>query len=337
MKKSLALHYRFILLVSGIFCVFLFLLFGTTNALPQPESESAPTAEFLAGTIVTPTAFSPSNSNATITTTENVNGRTLQNHFENETVALESNTTTTTTSLPIVNITGPVPFLSEAISSPSPSSPSSPSPSPSSETPKPTKLPTTSIPPTINSTIPAKAALTGEQSLKQIIGNGDTLPKNNQYPKENGRSLSFPQNHSSNRLSIKENKEKNSNDKSEQSKLPNLTVKSTPSPISVQDKRIQMIWGGTCTYAIWNVCNRIKSWGGDYLVPDKNDPEKMIKKYYRIDCVEKPETTFCLRNGWTVARCHMLCMSQCNVDFKINFDKVVSYDGECRWPILGRK
>ncbi|ODM98892.1 hypothetical protein Ocin01_07789 [Orchesella cincta] len=82
---------------------------------------------------------------------------------------------------------------------------------------------------------------------------------------------------------------------------------------------------------------KTRSWGGDYLVPDKNNPDKMITKYYRIDCVEKPEKTFCLKNGWTVARCHMLCMSQCNVNYRQSYDKLVDHEGECRMPILGKK
>ncbi|ODM93402.1 hypothetical protein Ocin01_13280 [Orchesella cincta] len=81
----------------------------------------------------------------------------------------------------------------------------------------------------------------------------------------------------------------------------------------------------------------IKWWGGNYVVPDKKNPGKFLVKTYKIQCVEKPDKTFCLHNGWTVARCHMLCMSQCNVEYRQNYDKLVSHEGECKMPIYGKR
>ncbi|CAL8095718.1 unnamed protein product [Orchesella dallaii] len=152
---------------------------------------------------------------------------------------------------------------------------------------------------TIPTEITAKLSTDGQHSVQKI---GD---------RETGNSTN-----------VKQFIEKNS--VAEDTKLKRII--STPAPLTDEDKKIRQAWGGTCTLAIWNVCNRIKSWGGDYLVPDKNNPENMIKKYYRVDCVEKPDKTFCLKNGWTVARCHMLCMSQCNIEYRQNYDKLVDHE-----------
>lgn len=89
------------------------------------------------------------------------------------------------------------------------------------------------------------------------------------------------------------------------------TPKEVEKPVlSEKDKMIQRIFGGECNFAVWSHCSRIRFWGGDYLVPDKKDPEKMIVKHHKIRCVADNEQNLCLRNGWTIARCHMLCMSQ---------------------------
>ncbi|CAL8091114.1 unnamed protein product [Orchesella dallaii] len=114
-------------------------------------------------------------------------------------------------------------------------------------------------------------------------------------------------------------------------------VSSKPAPLSDEDKKFRRAWGGNCTAAVWDVCNKIKFWGGNYVIPDKKNPGKFIVKNYKIHCVEKPDKTFCLRNGWTVARCHMLCMSQCNIEYRQSYDKLVAHEGECRMPIFRKR
>lgn len=87
-----------------------------------------------------------------------------------------------------------------------------------------------------------------------------------------------------------------------------LFVTTTEKVQTERDKMVQRIFGGTCGFAHWNRCSRLEFWGDEYLVPDKKNPGNFIVKRNRINCREKP--TLCLKNGWTVARCHMLCMSQ---------------------------
>jgi hypothetical protein len=100
---------------------------------------------------------------------------------------------------------------------------------------------------------------------------------------------------------------------------------STRKGLSPEDNIVRKAWGGSCTMESWNSCSHIKSWGGDYFIEDKKNPGKMILKHHEINCFQKSaddksrkvkaeEDTkyYCLRNGWTVSRCHLLCMSQCN-------------------------
>jgi len=73
------------------------------------------------------------------------------------------------------------------------------------------------------------------------------------------------------------------------------------------DKLTQEEWGGNCTLANWDKCKVVKTWFGWYL--DKVENE-MKWKHLELDCVLEP--VLCMKNGWTVNRCHILCMGRCN-------------------------
>jgi len=77
--------------------------------------------------------------------------------------------------------------------------------------------------------------------------------------------------------------------------------------LSPEDLKTRENWGGNCTTKDWNHCKFVKTWFG-YYIDEKDSANR--EKYYEIDCILEPK--FCMRNGWTVSRCHLLCMGQCN-------------------------
>ncbi|CAG7819661.1 unnamed protein product [Allacma fusca] len=89
-----------------------------------------------------------------------------------------------------------------------------------------------------------------------------------------------------------------------------------------QDAIIRQLWGGECSLDDWVNCNNITTFGGDYFVKDKIE-------HFEMEC-----TTFkwvCMVNGWTVNRCHLLCMSACNRDLleTNKYDRWVLHEGMC--------
>ncbi|CAL8095714.1 unnamed protein product [Orchesella dallaii] len=92
---------------------------------------------------------------------------------------------------------------------------------------------------------------------------------------------------------------------------------------SPEDIKTQQEWGGNCTLANWDNCKVLVSWFGNY-----KDPKDEEIKEYRIDC--RLEPVLCLTNSWTVTRCNLLCMSRCNRDIQLKYDKYVSHEGECK-------
>ena len=83
-----------------------------------------------------------------------------------------------------------------------------------------------------------------------------------------------------------------------------------------EDERARQEWGGECTVADWKSCYNITVMG----LPTKvhplypNDRKKNIRT--QLNCFDTNEALdfpwLCLRNRWTVNRCHILCMSKCN-------------------------
>jgi hypothetical protein len=98
-----------------------------------------------------------------------------------------------------------------------------------------------------------------------------------------------------------------------------------------EDKRIRQTWGGNCLAEHWQRCSNIKTWADFYVVYEKSDKEKLhpIKRNKKYDCWGKDENTYCLRNGWTVNRCHINCMAHCNRDMFQKWELYVSHDGAC--------
>lgn len=92
----------------------------------------------------------------------------------------------------------------------------------------------------------------------------------------------------------------------------------TPKPIpkpttpatTPQDLKVREEWGGNCLAKDWEACTNISSWGGDYIVREKYKPFTTTLHHFEVHC--DWTELFCLRNGWTVSRCHMVCMGRCN-------------------------
>lgn len=85
-------------------------------------------------------------------------------------------------------------------------------------------------------------------------------------------------------------------------------------PLSEEDQKIRDTWGGTCTNEHWQKCSHLKVWGkpGGYYEVDKRANGKLVWRNRGIQCDSPEELFYCLVNGWTTRRCHMLCMAQCN-------------------------
>jgi len=113
--------------------------------------------------------------------------------------------------------------------------------------------------------------------------------------KKSGWSGRFP--NKSNFFLEKEDKGKNHS--SSNLKLTE-NVKNETEPISP-------MWGGNCTETNWKRCSSLKVYFGAYVA--QNDPKKEFRNY-TINCSE--QKVLCLRNGWTVTRCQILCMGKCN-------------------------
>ena len=120
--------------------------------------------------------------------------------------------------------------------------------------------------------------------------------------------------------------------------------------------------GGNCKMEHWLKCNNLRTVTGDYY-------NKEMLEHFEMDCNDEKEFPWiCMRNGWTVNRCHLLCMSGChrgkkkislishywfyNFSFKFscnnyfcscvtdilltrNYENYVSHDGRC--PPLSKK
>ncbi|CAL8126990.1 unnamed protein product [Orchesella dallaii] len=74
-----------------------------------------------------------------------------------------------------------------------------------------------------------------------------------------------------------------------------------------QSSNILPDWGGNCTKKDWDKCSHLDRWVVSHYV-DVKKPELGFK-YHETDCTLAE--VFCLKNGWTVTRCQLLCM-QCN-------------------------
>jgi hypothetical protein len=96
----------------------------------------------------------------------------------------------------------------------------------------------------------------------------------------------------------KEQQDKEENDSSNLKLTEN--VKNETEPIAPE-------WGGNCTETNWIGCSSLKTYFGAYV--DPKDPTKTVK-HHEIDCKIQP--ILCLKNGWTVTRCQILCMGRCN-------------------------
>jgi hypothetical protein len=87
----------------------------------------------------------------------------------------------------------------------------------------------------------------------------------------------------------------------------NLYILPAQTFLTQEDRMTQEEWGGNCSLADWDRCKVIKTWFGNYM--DKSDPEHLWKQS-ELDCILQP--VLCMKNGWTVNRCHVLCMGRCN-------------------------
>jgi len=99
--------------------------------------------------------------------------------------------------------------------------------------------------------------------------------------------------------------------------------------LSPEDSNILEEWGGNCTLADWDNCKVKKAWFGYYVNPKYADGGNETKwLHFELDC--KLEPPLCMNNGWTVNRCHILCMGHCNKEMLYKFDKYMNHQGECK-------
>ena len=75
-----------------------------------------------------------------------------------------------------------------------------------------------------------------------------------------------------------------------------------------EDRKVRNDWGGTCTAEDWAACAKVATFGVDKY--DELGRQISSQK----NCTDQDEfPPLCLKNRWTVTRCHLFCMSiRCN-------------------------
>jgi len=90
---------------------------------------------------------------------------------------------------------------------------------------------------------------------------------------------------------------------------PTTEPTTTPVPLSPEDEAVNQDWQGDCMASHWKYCNQVTH----ITVMDVFTQIKgkdTVWQHLNLNCLNEP--IVCLHNGWTVNRCHILCMSKCN-------------------------
>jgi hypothetical protein len=108
----------------------------------------------------------------------------------------------------------------------------------------------------------------------------------------------------------------------------NYSGQAAESTLSSEDLKIRKDWGGNCTTKDWTKCSKQEIFYGKYEDDDgtiRDDPtgKKSIK------CKYLPY--WCHKNGWTINKCHILCMSKCSRELLSKLDRYMKHEGECSY------
>ncbi|CAG7820810.1 unnamed protein product [Allacma fusca] len=121
-------------------------------------------------------------------------------------------------------------------------------------------------------------------------------------------------------------------------KPPLNSINSPPVPTTEQEEndKINSDWGGECGLEDWKKCYNITVVGNPTEVHPQFPHDKKKNRQTQMDCFDTMEAIdfpwLCLRNGWTVNRCHILCMSMCNRELLMTrkWEFYVLHEGPCK-------
>ncbi|XP_035705377.1 uncharacterized protein LOC110846701 isoform X2 [Folsomia candida] len=98
--------------------------------------------------------------------------------------------------------------------------------------------------------------------------------------------------------------------------------------LTEEDLAVQKDWEGDCFSRHWKKCA-----GLDHIlvmnVYNKTNGRDYETLHWEMDC--KLSSVVCMKNGWSVNQCQIICMSKCNKAMLQGYDSFVSYSGPCKY------